>query len=237
MRDSSSYSSLREPRVSTISLSRRTLFFVVSCCQYTSDHMWGVFVLGRQCWRHRRESYRTNSTCDGRRGTETTGRTAAPWVPRRSHCVVSAASDLPYPLRMGWPGSLFLATLGAQRRVCAWRRSVCSFYSRAWKIARASKVAVMRAQKFRASYGKFDRFNFEASSDFHYYTCMKRLRAHLRHLTRASHLKRVATSIILLASNVCARISDTWHARAILRGVNADYWATLSEAYWLYVRI
>jgi hypothetical protein len=37
-------------------------------------------------------------------------------------------------------------------------------------------------------YEKLDRFNFEASWDFHYSTCIKRLRAHPRHLNRASQL-------------------------------------------------
>jgi len=44
------------------------------------------------------------------------------------------------------------------------------------KLARASQVAGMRAHTFRASYGKFDR-NYEASCDFHYSPCTKRLRA------------------------------------------------------------
>jgi hypothetical protein len=50
------------------------------------------------------------------------------------------------------------------------------------------KVPGMRAQKFHASYGKFNSYNFEASCDLHYSTCMKRLRAHLRHLTPARQL-------------------------------------------------
>jgi hypothetical protein len=52
------------------------------------------------------------------------------------------------------------------------------------KLARASQVPEMRAQSFHASYGSFDRLNLEASCDFHS-TCVKRLRSHPRHLTRA----------------------------------------------------
>jgi hypothetical protein len=55
-------------------------------------------------------------------------------------------------------------------------------------LARASQVPEMRAQTFRASYGKFYRFNFEVSCDFHYSTCMKRLRAHPRNLNRVNQL-------------------------------------------------
>jgi hypothetical protein len=46
-----------------------------------------------------------------------------------------------------------------------------------WNLARASQVAGMRAQTFHGSYGNLDRVNFEASCDFQYATCMKRLRA------------------------------------------------------------
>jgi hypothetical protein len=44
------------------------------------------------------------------------------------------------------------------------------------KLARASQEARMRTHTFHESYGKFDR-NYEASCDFHYSPCMKRLRA------------------------------------------------------------
>jgi hypothetical protein len=41
-------------------------------------------------------------------------------------------------------------------------------------------------RRARRRYGKFDRMNAEASCDLHYYTSMKRLRAHSRHFTRES---------------------------------------------------
>jgi hypothetical protein len=51
-----------------------------------------------------------------------------------------------------------------------------------YELDRASKVPGMSDK------GKLDRLDFEASCNFHYSTCMKRLRAHPRHLTRASIL-------------------------------------------------
>jgi len=56
------------------------------------------------------------------------------------------------------------------------------------KFARGSKVSGMRAWTFHARNEKFDRFNFEANCDVHYSSCMKRLRAQPRHLTRTSQL-------------------------------------------------
>jgi hypothetical protein len=49
-------------------------------------------------------------------------------------------------------------------------------------------VTEIRAHKFHASYEKFDSLTCEASCDFRYSTCMKRLRVHPRHFTRASEL-------------------------------------------------
>jgi hypothetical protein len=57
-----------------------------------------------------------------------------------------------------------------------------------FKLVRATQVPGMRAQVCHVSYEKFDRFNFEASCDFHYSTYNKNLRAHHQHLTLASQL-------------------------------------------------
>jgi hypothetical protein len=50
-------------------------------------------------------------------------------------------------------------------------------------LVHASEVRAMLSQTFRASHEQFDRFIFEASCDFHYSTCVKRLRMHPWHLT------------------------------------------------------
>jgi hypothetical protein len=56
------------------------------------------------------------------------------------------------------------------------------------KLPRASQVLGMRALIFHTSYEKFVRFNFGASCNLHYSTCIKPLRSHPRHLTRGSKL-------------------------------------------------
>jgi hypothetical protein len=69
-------------------------------------------------------------------------------------------------------------------------RNTCGFIVAfiQYKLARTSQMPEMRAQTFHARYERFDRFNFEASCDFHYSTGMKLVRAHPRHLTNASQL-------------------------------------------------
>jgi hypothetical protein len=75
----------------------------------------------------------------------------------------------------------------------------------------ASQVPGMRTQIFHASYVKFNRLNCEASCDFRYCTCIKRLRAHPRHLTRRETTSIVYTRLYLLPLrrieevNACSR--------------------------------
>jgi hypothetical protein len=61
----------------------------------------------------------------------------------------------------------------------------------------------MHVQKFDASYGKFDRLNFEVGSDFHYSTCMKRLHAHPRHWTHKSQLALCKRSLMNISNTFC----------------------------------